>query len=87
MSEAREARGRLLHSIGNLTLVTPTFNSSLSNSAFRIKRPELAGQSRLALNAYFQKLSDDHVWNEGAITARAGHLFTKALRVWPCPAT
>ena len=36
--EGRDRRERLLHSIGNLTLVTQEFNTSLSNRAFQRKQ-------------------------------------------------
>jgi hypothetical protein len=86
-AEAREERSRLLHSIGNLTLVTPGFNSALSNEAFRIKRPEIASNSSLMLNAYFQKLADADSWNEKSIIARSEILIPYALRTWPHPAS
>lgn len=82
---ALEQRSRLIHSIGNLTLVTQEFNSSLSNEAFRTKRPEIVGTSLLTLNAYFQKLSDNDVWDEGAIVSRATALWPKAKAIWKRP--
>jgi hypothetical protein len=85
-SEAKEARARLLHSIGNLTLVTSGFNSSLSNESFAVKRPEITANSSLMLNAYFQRFKDSDDWSEGAIVARAEELFPYALKTWPHPA-
>ncbi|UPJ74104.1 DUF262 domain-containing protein [Bradyrhizobium sp. 187] len=85
-TEAREARSRLLHCMGNLTLVTRGFNASLSNEAFRIKRPEIAANSSLMLNSYFQKVADADSWDEKAIIARAESLFPLALKTWPYPA-
>jgi hypothetical protein len=84
-SEAKEARKRLLHSLGNLTLVTPGFNSSLSNKAFNIKCPELIANSSLMLNAYFQRFKPDDKWGESSIIARADSLFGRALSIWPYP--
>jgi hypothetical protein len=84
-AEARARRTALLHSIGNLTLVTPSFNSGLSNEAFEKKRPEIAANSRLMLNAYFQTQPVDGAWNEEAIVQRAGNLFTVAKAVWSIP--
>lgn len=81
----KAARSRLIHGIGNLTLVTPGFNTSLSNSAFSDKRPALAKESALALNAYFQDLRDSDVWDEGRIVARAESLLPLALDAWPHP--
>jgi hypothetical protein len=83
--EARATRLRLLHSAGNLTLVTPGFNSALSNEAFEVKRPEITANSSLMLNAYFQKHPDDGIWGEEAIVARAENLFKTANAVWALP--
>jgi hypothetical protein len=84
---APEARERLLHSIGNLTLVTPGFNSSLSNEAFKKKRPEIAANSSLMLNAYFQRFQDTDSWDEATIVARADSMFDRARAIWPYPKT
>ena len=86
-AEAREGRARLLHSIGNLTLVTSGFNSALSNEAFRVKRPEIVANSSLMLNAYFQRFKDTDSWNEDAIIARAEMLFHYSLEIWPYPSS
>lgn len=86
-AEARDTRRRLLHSIGNLTLVTPGYNSTLSNRAFAEKRPEIAANSSLMLNSYFQGLSDHDVWDEAALQKRAKGLLPLALQLWRCPAS
>lgn len=83
--EAVERRERLLQSIGNLTLVTPGFNSALSNDTFIAKRPEITGNSLLRLNAYFQRMEGKE-WDENAILRRAEVLFEQAVKVWPGPA-
>jgi hypothetical protein len=84
-TEGRATRARLIHSIGNLTLVTPRFNTALSNEAFEVKRPAIVAESKLGLNAYFQSPPYDDVWDEKAIVARAETLFQRALRIWPHP--
>lgn len=81
----REERARLLHSIGNLTLVTPRFNGALSNEPFRIKRTAIVGESALRLNTYFQQFSDDDAWNEATIVDRAKALFPIAKSIWAYP--
>ena len=78
-------RLRLLHSIGNLTLVTSGFNSSLSNDAFKAKRPEIVANSSLMLNSYFQQFANDYDWGEGAIVDRADSLFERARTIWSYP--
>ncbi|MNG18789.1 hypothetical protein D3C84_1028860 [compost metagenome] len=84
-AEARARRERLLHSIGNLTLVTSAFNSSLSNSAFAVKRPEIVTTSLLMLNTHFQAYGENDPWNEEEIVGRAENLFAHALKIWPIP--
>jgi hypothetical protein len=84
-AEGRATRARLIHSIGNLTLVTPEFNSALSNEEFKVKRPAIVSESALRLNAYFQSPPNGDVWDENAIVSRAGTLFLHALRIWPHP--
>lgn len=79
---AIERRGRLLHSLGNLTLLTQELNSSVSNGPYEAKRPEIAKQSALRLNTHFQ---DTVVWNEEEIQKRGRLLFEHARRLWPYP--
>jgi len=77
-----ELRDKLLHTFGNLTLLTQPLNSSVSNGAYEAKRPAITKQSLLRLNSYFQSV--DH-WNEEAIVRRGEELFEVAQRVWPYP--
>jgi len=79
---AEERRGRLLHSFGNLTLLTQELNSSVSNGPFTSKRPEIAKQSVLRLNTYFQ---DAMTWDEAEIAKRGEKLLEQAKRIWPRP--
>jgi len=80
--EATERRDRAKHAFGNLTLLTQPLNSSVSNSAFEIKKPEILKNSALALNRYFH---DQQNWDETCITVRGEALFTHALEKWPYP--
>ena len=83
--ENQERRNRLLHSIGNLTLVTQGFNSALNNEPFAIKRPEIVTTSLLMLNTHFQAYGDNDAWDEQEIVARAESLLAHALKIWPFP--
>jgi len=83
--EALAVRKRLLHSIGNLTLVTSAFNSALSNEAFTTKRSEIVTTSLLMLNTYFQQFADQDIWDEAKIVERAVALFPLAKAVWGRP--
>jgi hypothetical protein len=80
--EATEKRDRAKHAVGNLTLLTQPLNSSVSNSAFEIKKPEIIKNSALALNRYFQ---DKDNWDEAHITVRGEALFGHASGKWPYP--
>jgi uncharacterized protein with ParB-like and HNH nuclease domain len=78
-------RLNLIHSLGNLTLLTQPLNSNVSNGPFLVKRPAIAGQSLLILNSYFQKFSDDDIWNENTIIERGKVLSELILKIWPYP--
>lgn len=75
----------LIHTLGNLTLLTQNLNSAVSNGAFSVKRPEIARQSRLRLNAYFQSYSNDDIWSAADIVKRGAELFKIAQNIWPYP--
>jgi hypothetical protein len=78
-------RWALLHSLGNLTLLTQPLNSEVSNGPFRTKRPEITKQSLLILNSYFQRFSDTDTWHEDTILERGTRLAELALKVWGYP--
>ena len=80
---AIERRGRLLHSLGNLTLLTQALNSAVSNGPYADKRPEIASQSALRLNTYFQEVLS---WDEDVIQRRGRILFDQAKNIWSHPA-
>lgn len=77
---ATAERHAVVHRIGNLTLVTSTFNQAVSNGAWAVKRPELAAQSALQLNG---PVASQDTWEEATIAARAAELAAVACRVWP----
>lgn len=91
--DQRIERNRILHTFGNLTLLTQALNSSTSNGPFHSylnpntgeivegKRRKISTNSLLKMNAYFQGLSES-IWDEAAITIRAQALFSQALKVW-----
>ena len=71
----------LLHTLGNLTLTG--YNTELSNSAFEIKKVELA-KSHLDLNSYFNALSK---WDAETVRTRTAVLTERLVTLWPRPAT
>ena len=77
-------RNQYLHNIGNLTLLTQSLNSQISNGPFSTKRLAIAEQSSLRLNVRFQNPPDGmDTWNETAIRHRAEDLLVLALQLWP----
>ena len=75
-------RDRVIHSIGNLTLVNDKLNSSISNGPWANKRAELDKHSVLLLNKDLLDNAPDG-WDETAIAARARRLCQAAIKVWP----
>jgi uncharacterized protein with ParB-like and HNH nuclease domain len=79
---ATRRRDAALQTLGNLTILTQELNSSVSNSAWTTKKPELLKSSLLPIN---QQLHQHDHWDEDAIEGRGKDLFGKALRIWPGP--
>jgi len=73
-------RNRLKDTIGNLTLVTPSFNSRVSNDAFDVKRKEFEDQSVLMMTRDFVKKT---TWSETDIEERAKAIAILACEIWP----
>lgn len=83
-TELREAetarRERLVHTIGNLALVTTKLNSKLSNSSWQTKRAAILSHSALALN---RSLSAE--WGPDEILDRSSQLADAICREWARP--
>ena len=75
-------RDRLIHSIGNLTLVTPGLNSYMSDDPWEKKLKGLGDHAVLFLNKDLLNHAPV-VWNEAAISERAHRLCQTAIKVWP----
>jgi hypothetical protein len=78
--DPEERRERLLHTIGNLTLLTKELNPSVSNGPWGKKRDKILEHSALNLNRTLPP-----AWDETAIEARTTTLLAVALRIWPRP--
>lgn len=78
-------RDIIIHTIGNLTLVTPEFNSKASNDPFSKKREEFAKYSSLRISAMLQspEIRDPNEWVERDIIKRSEQFFKYALDIWP----
>ena len=75
-------RNRIKQTLGNLTLVTQSFNSGVSNLAFEVKRQEFEDQSILMLTKDFVKKPK---WDEDEIAIRGKLLFDHARQIWGAP--
>ena len=79
---ATRRRDNLLHTFGNLTLLTQPLNSAVSNGSWALKKPEILRASLLPLN---QQLYGVVTWDEDAILARGRELYSRALKLWSPP--
>jgi hypothetical protein len=80
--EAKQRRNRLIHTFGNLTLVTGKLNPSMSNSSWDTKKKALSEHGAFALNRQLCALVS---WDDAAIEQRAAELFNLANTIWPKP--
>lgn len=81
-AEAEARRARVLHTIGNLTLLTKALNPKVSNGPWEEKRRGILQYSALPINQQLQACS---AWNEDAILRRGEATFEAALQIWPHP--
>jgi uncharacterized protein with ParB-like and HNH nuclease domain len=80
MSELQKLmRNKKLKTLGNLTLVTKSLNSSMKNAAWDKKKIALKEFSLLKITTDY---IDKSTWDEAAIEARAADLATIALKIW-----
>ena len=80
--EAIANRDRMIHTIGNLTLVNGRLNASLSNAPWKNKRKTLSDHSILFLNKRLVNRGPK-TWDESAIKKRAKWLHKRAVTIWP----
>ena len=81
---AERCRERVLHTIGNLTLLTTELNASVSNGPFPGKCANIASNSDLRLNAWL-RVNPPATWSEASIIARGESLFETAREIWQRP--
>jgi len=82
MDALKNEREALIHTIGNLTLLTKKLNPSVSNSAWVKKKEAISKFSSLALNRELMQNAD---WNEETIKKRSQDLLKKAVNIWKHP--
>ena len=79
---ATRRRETVLHTFGNLTILTQGLNAAVSNSMWSVKNPDLMNYSLLPIN---QQLHEYSEWDDNAIQKRGRLLFDAALKIWPAP--
>lgn len=80
-------RDRIIHTVGNLTLLKEKLNERLSNAPWRTsgsdgKRASLQQHGLMRLNSM---LAGYEFWDDSTILERSDKLFMHANRVWPRP--
>lgn len=78
------ARARLIHTMGNLTLLTQELNSTVSNGPMIVKSAAIAADSDLRLNAWL-RAKPLALWSETDIAHRGKELFETARGIWAHP--
>ena len=73
-------RDRAVDRIGNLTLVTSSFNGSVSHLGWAFKKQEFEKQKSLVIN---YGLAQSESWDEDSISERADAFATVAIAIWP----
>jgi hypothetical protein len=72
----------LLHTLGNLTVVTQEWNSQLSNAIYATKRQKLEQHGLLLNQVYFGE-NTPATWNGNTIRDRAQWLMEQMTTIWP----
>jgi hypothetical protein len=75
-------RSIVVDTLGNLTLLTQSLNSSVLNGPFSEKMAAIRKQTALNLNVELQEFDD---WNEETIKTRGKKLFQIARSIWRAP--
>lgn len=83
--EERQERNRLVHTIGNLTLVTSRLNPALSNAPWEEKQATLDKHSVLLLNRELLATYAAEAWTEKTIVARSLQMAKLVAEAWPGP--
>lgn len=81
-AEERQAR---VHRLGNLTLLTRSLNSKVSNGPWPAKRSALQDHNTITLTGRVIKRTEHDAWDEELIDERSTELIETLLRVWPVP--
>ena len=78
-TKSEAARDAAVNKLGNLTLLTSSLNTTVSNGPFAVKMPAVRAHSSLALN---RELNCTDKWDETKIAERGASLFDLARKIW-----
>lgn len=81
--EAEQERQERVHRLGNLTLLTKSLNSKVSNGPWVSKRKALMEHNTVKLTGRLLDVDSD--WDETRIDERTALLVDRMLKVWPVP--
>ena len=84
MDDPTGFRNDLIHTLGNLTLITGGLNKSLSNRSWQHKRELIKKSDNLFMN---RRLFDDAsgTWDERKIVSRGSWMAEIVCQIWPRP--
>lgn len=82
--EAELERGAHVHRLGNLTLLTESLNSAVSNGPWPTKRAKIAKYDVFLMNRYFDNEATVS-WDEASIDVRTNTMIAALLSTWPVP--
>lgn len=82
--EVEIARGAHVHRLGNLTQLTESMNSAISNGPWQQKRDRLAKYDVFLMNRLFHDQTTE-AWDEDHIDARSDSMINALLATWPVP--
>jgi hypothetical protein len=83
--EAEEERQTRVHRLGNLTLLTSSLNSKVSNGPWKDKRAALLQHNTITLTGRVVGKTEHQDWDEMLIDQRTADLIDAVLTIWPVP--
>ena len=83
--ENEQDRQDRVHRLGNLTLLTGSLNSKVSNGPWASKRKALLAHNTIKLTGRLIELTQDTDWDEALIDQRTADLINTLLKIWPVP--
>ena len=81
--EAEQRRNDAIGTVGNLTLLNGKLNSSISNSAWAVKRSAIEEHDNLFLNRRLLSEAGSGEWTEEQIKERGQWMCGEIMKIWP----